>query len=446
MQGLLSSIGIVLVFILIGGFFAGSELALLSLREAQVKAMAKTGKRGERVAHLHRDPNRFLAAVQVGVTLAGFLSAAFGAEALSGDLSEWFVRTFGWSTRLADPLALVAITIVIAYASLVFSELVPKRIALQHAEGISLAVAGVIDVMARITRPVIWLLSKSTNAVVRLLGSDPNLQRESISSDELRLMVSTHADLSLEERQIVDDLFGAQDRMVREVMIPRTEVDFLDGALSVDQAVTFIAELPHSRYPVTRGSADDVLGFVHVRDLVGPIVAGTQTITNVGSLVRPVLMLPGSKGVLPAMSELRRTNHHLAIVVDEYGGTAGIVTLEDLVEELVGDIRDEYDAAESIARDLPGGDLDIDGLLNLDEFTEATGVELPDGPYETVAGYVTSALGRLAAVGDEVVVDNRTLRVLSLDGRRVERLRVSAPRPATEDEQPAGDRPTGAQG
>jgi putative hemolysin len=425
-----ASIALVLVFIMIGGFFAASELALISLREAQVDALRTQGKRGQRVARLHADPNRFLAAVQVGVTLAGFLSAAFGAETLAGDLSDWLV-TIGLSAGVANVVALVGITVVIAYVSLVIGELVPKRIALQHAEGIALAVAGTVDRVARLARPMIWILSVSTNAVVRLLGSDPQQQRESISSEELRMMISTHADLSHEERQIVEDVFDARARTVREVMVPRTEVMFLDASMSVLEAATTVSVMPHSRYPVTRGSSDDVIGFVHVRDLVQPVLAGRTT--RVGALARPVLMLPGSKGVLPTMSEMRRTSNHLAIVVDEYGGTNGIVTLEDLVEELVGDIRDEYDDRTLTSRELVGGDLEVDGLLNLDEFNDRTGLELPDGPYETVAGYVVNALGRLPRVGDEVEVGGRTLRVLLLDGRRVERLRVSAPVLASSD-------------
>ena len=423
MAHVFASIGVVLVFVLIGGFFAGSELALLSLREAQVKALGQQGKRGARVEHLHRDPNRFLAAVQVGVTLAGFLSAAFGAETLARDLSGWFVGSLGWSRGIADAVALLAVTVVISYVSLVLAELVPKRIALQHAEGISLAVAGTVDRLARLARPVIWLLSVSTNAVVRLLGSDPELQRESISPDELRLMLATHSGLSSEERQIVGDVFDAQERTLREVMVPRTEVTFLDASMTVGEGLAVVAALPHSRYPVVRGSSDDVIGFVHVRDLVTQALADASA-RRVGSVVRPVLMMPGSKGVLPALTEMRRASNHLAIVVDEYGGTDGIVTLEDLVEEVIGDIRDEYDDQTATARDLEGGDVNVDGLLNLDDLRDATGLELPEGPYETVAGYVVSVLGRLPRRGDEVATGGRTLTVLSMDGRRVERIRV----------------------
>jgi putative hemolysin len=423
-SNVLASVGLVMVFILIGGFFAASEIALVSLRDGQVAGLAKQGRRGAKVAALHGDPNRFLAAVQVGVTFAGFLSAAFGASTLADDLSGFLVDQGWMSATIANPLSLVGITIVISYVSLVIGELVPKRIALQHAERIALAVAGTVDRVAVVTRPFIWLLSKSTNGIVRLLGSDPDQQREGVSSEELRLMLSSHQDLSDEERQIVDDVFDAKERSLREVMVPRTEAAFLDASTPVRDAVLEAADLPHSRYPVVRGSSDDVVGFVHVRDLVKPGLEGSSA--PVGSLAREVLMLPGSKGVLPAMTEMRRVSAHLAIVVDEYGGTDGIVTLEDLVEELIGDIRDEYDQEQLIARRLVDGDTDVDGLLNLEDFADTTGIALPEGPYETVAGYVVNELGRLPQVGDTVEADGHRLTVLTLDGRRVERVRVTA--------------------
>jgi len=207
-------------------------------------------------------------------------------------------------------------------------------------------------------------------------------------------------------------------------MVPRTEVEFLDATWSVSRAVTFASPLPHSRFPVVRGSHDEVVGFVHVRDLYGPTGSARRGI-KVGDLARDVAMLPATKKVLPSLSEMRKSGHHLAVVVDEYGGTAGIVTLEDLIEELIGEIRDEYDVGDVEARRLRGGDVEVDGLLNLDEFAEATGHELPEGPYETVAGCLMARLGRLARNGDAVEVDGVRLKVAKLDGRRVARVRVT---------------------
>ncbi len=279
--------------------------------------------------------------------------------------------------------------------------------------------------------PVIWLLSRSTNAVLRVLGFDPSQQREAISSDELRSLVATTPDLGREERALIQDVFTAGERQLREVMVPRTEVAFIDADTPVFKAVRLVAEMPHSRYPVVDGSRDDVVGFVHVRDLYGPDVVNRSV--RVGELARDVLMLPGTKKVLPALSEMRREGQHLAIVVDEYGGTAGIVTLEDLVEEFVGEIRDEYDAEAEGAQRPRRDVLDVDGLLNIEDFGDEAGFELPDGPYETVAGYLVSVLGRLPRVGDHVDVNGHRLEVTALDGRRVDRLRVTpvAPTPHT---------------
>ena len=412
---------LILVFVTIGGFFAAAEIALVSLRDGQIKALAGRGRRGETVARVAADPSRFLSAVQIGVTLMGFLSAAFGGATLASDLSP-VLQDMGVSTAVADVLALVLITVVISYVSIVLGELAAKRLALQRAEGTALLLAPSVDRIASASRPVIWLLSISTNAVVRLLGGDPSAQREQMSDEELRELVSTHETLTEEERRIVEDVFEAGDRQIREVMIPRTEVDFIDASMPVFKAMAFVAERPHSRYPVIRGSADDVIGFLHVRDLYAPSVNSRSA--RVGQLVRNSLMLPGTREVLPTLADMRREGVHLAIVVDEYGGTDGIVTLEDLVEELVGDIRDECDPEHSVTQRLVDGEVELDGLLNLDDFAEETGVTLPDGPYETVAGYITSQLGRLPAVGDQCRVDGHLLSVVAMDSRRIDRVLV----------------------
>ncbi len=428
MTELWTNIGLVAVFIAIGGAFAAAEIALVSLREGQIRSIAQRGKRGERVASLAADPNRFLSAVQIGVTLAGFLSAAFGAATLADDLVPVLVR-WGVSEGVAVPLALVVITLLISYFSLVFGELAPKRLALQRADRVALALAPGVDRVARIARPVIWLLSHSTDAVVRLAGGDPTAQRDVITEEELRDMVAGHETLGDEERQIVEDVFLAGERQLREVMVPRTEVDFLDAKTPVFKAVQIAIDKPHSRYPVVDGSQDNVVGFVHVRDLFAPDVAIRSV--RVEELVRDVAFLPSTKQVLAALSEMRRGGQHLAIVLDEYGGTFGIVTLEDLVEELVGDIRDEYDA-DAVPRHASDGMREVDGLLNLVDFAEETGIELPDGPYETVAGFVMSELGRLPAVGDTAAAGDWELLVTELDTRRIARLRV-LPRPTDPD-------------
>lgn len=422
---------LVLFFLLTGAFFAGSEIALVSLREGQVRALAGRGRRGQKVAALHADPNRFLAAVQIGVTLAGFLSAAFGASAFADDLSP-VLEEWGLSENAAYWVAFIVVTLLITYLSLVVSELAPKRIALQRAEAFSLAAAPTLDRLARLSRPVIWLLSRSTDGVVRVFGADPQAARETISEEELRDIVAAHETLGREERELIEDVFEAGERQLHEVMVPRTEVDFLDAATPLFKAVRLTSANAHSRYPVVRGSHDQVVGFVHVRDLFSPDLAGSSV--RVGELAREVKLMPGTKRVLSALSEMRREGHHLAIVVDEYGGTDGIVTLEDLVEEIIGEIHDEYDVARDPARSLRGGDVEVDGLLNLEDFADRTGLELPEGPYETVAGFVINELGRLPEVGESAVALGHRFTVTELDGRRIARVRLS---PLPEPDEPA---------
>ncbi|HET6210456.1 MAG TPA: hemolysin family protein [Jatrophihabitans sp.] len=425
---------IVLALILIEGLFVAAEIALVSLREGQARAMADSGRRGQAVARLLADPNRFLAAVQIGVTSTALLSSAFGAVTLSESAKKALVQ-HGVGQTLAGAIGIVGVTLLISFVTLVVGELVPKRLGLQRPERAALAFGPTLDRLARVARPVIWLLSKSTNGLVRVLGGDPHAGRDSISEDELRGLVAAHESLSSDERRLIDDVFAAGERSVSEVMISRTEVTFLEASTTVSRAVKVAVDAPHSRYPVIGQNSDDVLGFVHIRDLfLGSSSGGEQDRARViGDLVREVKVLPGSKKVLSALSEMRREGHHMAIVVDEYGGTDGIVTLEDLIEEVIGDIRDEYDEAQRSSRKLTGGVVELDGRSNLDEFAEHTGLELPDGPYETAGGFLMAQLGRLPEVGDRVEYGEHLLQVVEVDGRRPARLRVE-PLPDLSDE------------
>jgi putative hemolysin len=430
----LLNIGIVLLLIVIEGVFVAAEIALVSLRESQVRGLAETGRRGAAVAKLVADPNRFLAAVQIGVTSTALLSSAFGAVTLSGDAKRYLVR-HGWGDGLASATGVVGVTLIISFVTLVLGELAPKRLGLQRAEQAATFFAPPLSRLATFFRPVIWLLSKSTNGVVRLLGGDPGARREPISEEELRGLVAAHESLTNDERRLIDDVFSAGERSIGEVMVPRTGVTFLDASMTVSRAAKVAADSPHSRYPVVGRDQDDVLGFVHIRDLLLPTIRHDRDRT-VASVAREVKAMPGSKHVLNALSEMRREGHHMAIVVDEYGGTDGIVTLEDLIEEVIGDIRDEYDAEVTEAQRLAGGEVEVDGKLNLDEVAEISGVELPEGPYATLGGFVMAELGRLPKTGDEVVYDGTRLTVVLTEGRRAARVRVTPPIPAESNETP----------
>lgn len=429
MNPIVGDILLIAVLILVGGVFAAAEMALVSLRESQVKQLSTRGKRGRTVAELTANPNRFLSAVQIGVTLAGFLSAAFGGATLADSFG---VVLAGWGVPegIAGTLALVLITLVISYFSIVVGELASKRLAMQNAESFALTLGPLVNAIAKLATPLIWFLGKSTDFVVRLLGGDPKVGRGEVTDEELRAMVGSSATLGEEERQIVEEVFAAGEVSLRETMIPRTEVDFLDGGTPAHKAFREVQAGSHSRYPVIGQDADDVLGFVHVRDLADLDPAARNA--PVRQLVRPVLSLPQSMRILRALSQMRAEHHHLAIVSDEYGGTAGIVTIEDLVEEIIGDITDEFDIEQSG----DGTQADIDGLVTLGDFADEYGYVLPEGPYDTVAGFVMARLGTLPKLGDSctVVLDPTDeqeqagrfdLTVTELDGRRASRLRLA---------------------
>ena len=413
----LFNFGLVVLFVLVGGVFAATEIALVSLRESQLVRLEQRGTRGARVAAVARDPNRFLAAVQIGVTVAGFFSAAYGGSTLAPDIAP-ALAGLGIPEAAAETSALVLMTLMIAYLSLVLGELVPKRLALQRSADFALVVAPPLDRFAVLMRPVIALLSVSTNTVVRLVGGDPGAAGEELSKEELRDIVSTHEGLDEQERRILSDVLAARESTLREVMRPRGDVEFVRATMPLAEARALLRQSAHSRFPVTGEDFDDVSGFLHVRDLLN---IGANDSRRVEDVQREIITLPSTNRVLPTVSLMRQRGVHLALVVDEYGGTDGIVTLEDLVEEIVGDIRDEYDDPDPGVRDR---DL-VDAGLSIADFKDATGIELPDGDYETAAGYVIGCLGRIPEVGDSVDLDPRTrLEVADMVGMRITELRV----------------------
>jgi putative hemolysin len=406
--------GLVILFVLVGGVFAAAEIALVSLRESQLQQLERRGARGVRVAELGRDPNRFLAAVQIGVTVAGFFSAAYGASTIAPDVAP-LLTGLGLGQGAAEAVALVLMTLVVAYLSLVFGELVPKRLALQRAEGFSMAVAPTLDRFATLMRPVIWLLSTSTDAVVRLLGGDPGARSESMSTEELRGLVEDHDAIDAQGRRIARSALDAGDRILRESMRPWFDVSTIAADTPLRDATDHAIDEGHTRYLVTGGSRDDVVGFVHLRDLLRP----ADPAAAVATVARPVLAMPETKSLSSAIADMRTEGHQIALVVDEYGGSAGMVTLEALLEDLVGRIRDEYDepTAESDG---------VDGATVLEDLVADGGPVLPDGDYETVGGLVQFHLDRVPRVGDVVEAGDHRLEVTAMDGHRVARVRIAA--------------------
>jgi putative hemolysin len=417
-------------FILLGAVFAAAEMSLVSLRDTQIRQLSARGKRGKQIAALTDDPNRFLSAVQIGVTLSGFFSASFGGAVLSDGFGKW-LTSIGVPAQVSPGLALVLITLFISYFSIVIGELAAKRLAMQRAEAFALALAPLVNAIARLCRPIIWFLGVSTDAVVRVLGGDPQAAKEEVSDDELRTMVGSAHSLGDTGKHIVDEVFEAGQTSLREAMIPRTEVDFLDGTMTAYKALRVLKDSTHSRYPVIGRNADEVLGFIHLRDLVN--LDPEQQNVPVGKLVRPILTLPETVNILGALNKMRQLSQQLVLVQDEYGGTAGIVTLEDLVEEFVGEITDEFDPDAS---GTPVSKEDFDGLVTLEDTSDALGYQLPEGPYDTLAGFVMAQLGSLPQVGASCVVTldpgdaggepaQFRFTVTELDGKRAARVKVT---------------------
>ena len=407
-----AEIGLVLLLVLINAAFAGSEVALISLREGQLRRLEREGEQGRLVARLARDPNQFLSTIQIGITLAGFLASAAAAVSLA----EPLVPLLGFLGRAADPVAVVLVTMVLAYLTLVVGELAPKRIALQRPERWARRAARPLAVISTLTRPAVWLLSTSTNLLVRLAGADPRRQREEVTEEEVRDMIATGSVFRPEQRRILSDAIEIGERRLHDVLVPRRDVVAIPADASVAEAIGMLVGTTHGRAPVHRGDLDEVVGLVTLQDLVG--AEGP-----VASRVRPVVALPESMTVLDALRRLQAEREQLAIVLNEYGGTEGIVTVEDLLEELVGEIYDEFDPDSHGIHRQPDGSLILPGSFPVHDLADL-GITLPEGDYATLAGLILDRMGRIPGKGESVEVGGWRLEVLDVESRAITRVRL----------------------
>jgi len=399
----------------INALLAGSEIALISLRESQILRLEGRGARGRAVAQLARDPNRFLATIQIGITLSGFLASATAAVSLA----EPLVPVLSPLGAAARPVAVVLVTAVLTFVTLVFGELAPKRIAMQRAEGWALASGGIVLALARVSRPLVLLLGFATDTVVRITGSDPMQGRGALTQEEVRDLIATGGLYAPDERRIITGALEAADRILREVLRPRNDVLALPDMLPAEEGLGRLVAAGHSRAPVFGERIDDADRVVGIMDLVGK--AGT-----VGEHARPILALPESLGLIETLRRMQTARASLSLVVDEYGGVAGIVTVEDLLEELVGEIHDEYDRdVRDAVRNADGsvtvvGRFPLHDLEDLHVDLDAEGLDAV-----TVAGLVSELLGRLPKVGDTVEVSGYRFCVDVADARAVQRVTIT---------------------
>jgi putative hemolysin len=408
MSGLGPQLALVAFLVLLNAAFAGSELALVSLREGQLQRLEARGGRGAVLARLAREPNRFLATIQIGITLAGFLASASAAVSLARPLE----RHLGFLGGADEAVAIILVTLVLSYVTLVFGELAPKRVAMQKAEGWGLVAARPLAVLSSLTRPAVWLLSASADVAVRLMGADPDRQREEVTQEELRELVNAQQGFTEQQRTILAATFEIAERPLHDVLRPRPEVVVLDAATSCADGAEVLVTSCHSRAPVAeRGDLDNVVGVVHLRDLV-------HNDGIVRDVVGSILALPESVKVLDALRQMQIEHQQLALVVNEHGGAEGIVTLEDLLEELVGEIYDETDRDVLSVVYEDDGSLIVPGRFPIHDLVDI-GVELPTGDYATIAGLVLDVLARIPEGGEELTVDGWTLTVRAVEGRAI---------------------------
>ncbi|MGI5272423.1 hemolysin family protein [Nonomuraea sp. CA-218870] len=430
MDGYWFQLALVVVLIVINAIFAGSELALISLREGQLRRLEQRGSGGRALVRLARDPNQFLATIQLVITLAGFLASATAAVTLS----EPLVPLLGFLGGAAGPVAIVLVTIVLTFLTLVFGELAPKRVAMQRAETWAMLVARPLSFIAALSRPIVWALAKSTDMAVRVMGGDPRMHREEISPEEIRDLVATHRGFTPEQRLIISGAVEISERVLREVLVSRREVFTLYADTAVAEARGLLAASGHSRAPVVRNRGlDDTVGIANLRDLLTD-----ESAVTAADVARPPLLLPDSLAVSDALRRFKAERQQFALVIDERGSVDGIVTLEDLLEEVVGEIYDETDRDVIEIRREADGSMLVPGTFPVHDLPDL-GVHLedrPDGDYTTVAGLVLALLGHVpTAPGGTVATGGWRLRVQDVDGHAITRVRLS-PAPVAEAAEP----------
>ena len=420
---------IILLLILINGFFVGAEIAFVSVRRTRLDELAEAGdRRAKRAQKLMRDPGRFLAVIQVAITFLGALASAVAAVSIVTVVAEP-LRGIALTADQADTIALLLVTFIVSVVSIVLGELIPKGFALANPDRIALTVSGPITLFAKIVSPLVAVLVLLTKIISKPFGIDPTRTPE-LSAAEIRLIVeqgSQQGVLEAEEEQMISAVMSLSDSKLHEVMVPRIDIAAIDQEASFDDAVTLVLTEGHSRTPLYKESVDHIVGILYAKDLLRIIAAGGPR-PRLRDIMRPALFVPESQAVDDLLNELQRRRVHMAIVLDEYGGTAGLVTIEDLLEEIVGEIQDEFDEEEPMKVIVRDGEAILDGRADIDEMGELvdSALELEDDEeYDTVGGFVYHRIGRVPVVGDTVAVDPFKITVIKVIGRRVGKVRVT---------------------
>ena len=429
MSGSVFELGLIVILVLLNGVFSASEIALVTIRRSRLQQLVEEGRPAAiRVQRLKSHPGRFLAVIQIGINFLGFLASAFAAVSLVDDAAVFF-RGFGPLADAAEAVALVAVTILLTLFTIVFGELVPKQIGLAHSERVAMTTSRLIEGLGTIFGPLVTALTWITRRIARLFGADVPAD-ETISSEELRLIIEQVGEqgvLEAEEEQMIHAVIELGEQRVHEVMVPRIAMVTLTAHATFEQAIDLVIEGGHSRIPVYEESIDEIIGIFYAKDLLPFFKSDAPERPSFRSVLRTPVFVPESLTVDALLHELQRRKVHIAIVLDEYGGTAGLVTIEDLLEEIVGEIQDEYDVEEPMIVSLSVDEARVDGRADVDDLAKLFDIEFDledEDEYDTVGGLIYHRVGGIPRPGDQVSVDGLTLTVESIDGRRVGKVLV----------------------
>ena len=430
------------VLVIINAFFAMSEIAIISLNDNVVDKQAEDGnKKAKKVKKLTENPSNFLSTIQIGVTLAGFLTSASASSSFAAGLTEKLIALgTPIPANVINGISVVLITVIMSYFSLVFGELAPKRMAMQKPEKIAYSVVGILLVVKTITAPFVKVLSASTNLIVRLCGFDPNANEESVTEEEIRMMVDVGQEKGVIEdiqKEMIDNICDFDDIDDSDIMTHRTYMFAVEDTDSLEQVVSISIEHGYSRIPVFHEDPDNIIGIVYIKDLLKYISSSLPKDKGPKDVMREAYYVPFSKSCGALFNEMCEKHMQMAVVVDEYGGTAGIVTMEDLLEAIVGNIQDEYDNEDEEIVEVSENVFTIDGTAYIEEVNELVGDIIPEGDYDTLGGFLISRLGYLPKDGDmtEVEFENLKFTILNVEDRRIGKIRVEiTPKEETDDD------------
>ena len=418
----MSQIIVLAILVLINAFFAATEIAFISLNDAKIEKQAKEGnKKAKQIKKMLREPSKFLATIQIGITLAGFLSSAFAADAFADDLAPMLQNLMPLGLAAWRNISIILITIILSYFSLIFGELVPKRLAMRNSEKIAFGTIGIIRAISIITAPFVKLLTASTNGVSKLFGIS-GTDEETVTEEEIRMMVDVGEEkgsIKEEEKELINNVFEFNDKVVSEIMIHRKDIYAIDINSDIDNILKELDEYKYSRIPVYEENIDNIVGMLFIKDLLANV--NKKEKVKIAKIIREPYFVSENKPIDELFRDLQKNKHQLAIVLDEYGGTAGLVTMEDIIEELVGNIFDEYDEEEKEFEKIDDNTFLISGSVSIHDLRKILGVEIPEGEYDTLSGYLIELLGRIPSDDEKPVIETKrvTYKIEDYEEKRI---------------------------